>query len=98
MTRILVPVRYSAWLSGDLGKNLTDDLRKALSGLHELRLTRLPRGFLIETKECIGPAVEAVARALTEVEEIVAKRYPVFHHEMGPVYTGTVQVILTAVA
>lgn len=97
MTRILVPVRYSAWLAGELGKTLHDDLRRGLKDLDELQVTRLPRGFLVETKEVEGITVERVARAVTDLESRVKDRYPVFHSEMGPVWTGTLQVIFPVV-
>ena len=98
MTRILVPVRYSAWLAGELGKNLYESLQREIKDLPEVQLTRLPRGFLVETKECEGVTVERVARAVSALESGVKERYPVFHHEMGPVWTGTLQVIFPAVA
>lgn len=98
VTRILVPVRYSAWLAGELGKTLHEDLRRELKGLDDLAVTRLPRGFLVETKECEGPTVERVARGIGALEASVKQRYPVFHTEMGPVWTGTLQVIFPAVA
>ncbi len=93
MTRILVPVRYSAWLSGDLGKNLEATLKRSLKGLDELVITKLPRGFLVETREDEGPAVERIARGVSELEDSIHDTYPVFHREMGPVWTGTLQVI-----
>lgn len=93
MTRILVPIRYAAWLAGELGKTLDAELNRQLKGLDELAVTRLPRGFLVETKECEGPAVEQIARAVADLECTVKERYPVFHREMGPVWTGTLQVI-----
>lgn len=93
MTRILVPVRYAAWLAGDLGKTLEATLKRSLKGLDELAITKLPRGFLVETKEVEGPAVERVARGVSDLEDDVRAKYPVFHHEMGPVWTGTLQVI-----
>jgi hypothetical protein len=98
VTRILVPVRYSAWLAGELGKKLHEDLQRELKGLDELGVTRMPRGFLVETKECEGVTVERVARAVSALEAGVRERYPVFHTEMGPVWTGTLQVIFPAVA
>lgn len=98
MTRVLVPVRYAAWLAGELGKTLHEELRHALRDLPGVAVTRLPRGFLVDTKECEGPAVERVARAVRDLEAGVKARYPVFHHEMGPVWTGTLQVIFPAVA
>ena len=96
MTRILVPVRYSAWLAGELGKTLHEDLQRELKDLDELGVTRMPRGFLVETRECEGVTVEHVARAVADLEATVKERYPVFHSEMGPVWTGTLQVIFPA--
>lgn len=93
MTRILVPVRYSAWLAGDLGKHLEATLKRSLKDLEDLAITKLPRGFLVETKEVEGPAVERVARGVSNLEDEVHDKYPVFHREMGPVWTGTLQVI-----
>ncbi len=93
MTRILVPVRYSAWLAGDLGKQIEATLKRSLKGLDELVITKLPRGFLVETKEVEGVTVERVARGVSKLEDEVRATYPVFHHEMGPVWTGTLQVI-----
>lgn len=98
MTRILVPVRYSAWLAGELGKTLHGDLQRDLKDLPEVQVTRLPRGFLVETKECEGVTVERVARAVSVLEAGVRERYPVFHREMGPVWTGTLQVIFATTA
>ncbi len=92
-SRILVPVRYAAWLSGDLGKSLEKNLRIGLDNLHGVRIQRLPRGFLVEADESPGPFMEAVHHAVQELEAGVAAAYPVFHHEMGPVWTGTLQVV-----
>jgi hypothetical protein len=93
MSRILVPVRFSAWLTGGLGQVLEETLRGALVDLPGAGVTRLPRGFLVDFEECEGPAVECVARAVGTLEDAVAKQYPVFHAEMGPVWTGSLQVI-----
>lgn len=94
--KILAPVRYSAWLSGDLGRELTRQLEHATAGLAEARVTRLARGFLVEADEDAGPLLEAVAHAMRELERGVAARYPVFHQEMGPVWTGTLQAVFPA--
>lgn len=91
--KILVPVRYSAWLSGDLGRQLEVVLRHGLAHVPSARITRMPRGFLVEAAEDPGPFLEAVHRAMAELQESVARRYPVFSDEMGPVWTGTLQVI-----
>lgn len=94
--KILAPVRYSAWLSGDLGQELTRQLTAALEAVEGARITRLARGFLIEAHEDPGPLLEAVARAMQDMDEGVAAKYPVFHHEMGPVWTGTLQSVFAA--
>jgi hypothetical protein len=95
--RILVPVRYAAWLSGDLGRRLERSLQAGLDGIGA-RITRMPRGFLVEAEEDSGPLLEAVHRAVTELEQGVQQEYPVFHHEMGPVWTGTLQVLFPQLA
>ncbi len=94
-SKILAPVRYSAWLSGDLGRELDTQLQNALAPVPGLRVTRLARGFLVEAAEEPGPLLEAVAHAMKDLERGVACRYPVFHHEMGPVWTGTLQAVFT---
>ena len=92
-TRIVVPVRSAAWLSGDLGHTLERTLQHALAPLRKAKVTRLPRAFLVESDEAPGPMLEAVRRAALELEEGTALAYPVFHHEMGPVWTGTLQAV-----
>ncbi len=91
--RILAPVRYAAWLAGDLGDALTDQLRNGLDHVPKARVQRLPRGFLVEANESPGPLVEAVARAMQDLERGAARTYPLFHQEMGPVWTGTLQAV-----
>jgi len=93
--KILMPVRYSAWLSGELGKQLFEQLQEAMSAMGAT-VTRLPRGLLVEADECAGPLLEATARAAEDLEDAVAERYPVFWHEMGPVWTGTLQAVFPA--
>jgi hypothetical protein len=89
----VVPVRYAAWLAGDLGRSLERTLQNALEGFAEARVSRLPRGFLVEASEAPGPLLEAVHNAAVDLEAGVAAAYPVFHHEMGPVWTGTLQSV-----
>lgn len=96
--KILIPVRYAAWLSGDLGDRIEASLQSALGPVPALRMTRMPRGFLIEADEEPGPLVELVQRAAQELERAVSDQYPVFHHEMGPVWTGTLQVVFSEVS
>lgn len=92
-SRIVVPVRYAAWLSGDLGRSLERTLQRSLDDLPRVKVTRLPRAFLVEAPEAPGPLLEAVHRAATDLESGAAAAYPVFHHEMGPVWTGTLQAV-----
>jgi hypothetical protein len=92
-TKIVVPVRYAAWLAGDLGRSLERTLGSALAPHMEVRVSRLPRGFLVESMEAAGPLLEAVHNAALELEAGVEAAYPVLHHDMGPVWTGTLQAV-----
>ncbi len=91
--RILVPVRYAAWLSGELGTSIANDLQAGLGHVPGAKVQRLPRGLLVEADESPGPLLEAVGHAVHDLEDAVKKRYPVFHQEMGPVWTGTLQAV-----
>lgn len=91
--RILAPVRYAAWLAGSLGDELARQLQTGLDGLPDATVKRLPRGFLIQADESPGPLVEAVARAMQDLEAGAAEAYPLFHREMGPLWTGTLQAV-----
>lgn len=97
-SKIVVPVRYAAWLSGDLGRTLERTLQHALDPLDDVKVTRLPRGFLVEANEAPGPLLEAVHRAAIDLEKGAEAAYPVFHHEMGPVWTGTLQAVFEPAA
>ena len=90
---ILVPVRYSAWLQGDIGRALERTLKAALEQHVQVRVSRTTRAFVVESDEASGPLVEAVHRATLELEAGVAIAFPVFHHQMGPVWTGTLQSV-----
>jgi hypothetical protein len=90
-SKVVVPVRYAAWLAGDLGRTLERTLQASLDG--QARVTRLPRAFLVESTEAPGPLLEAVHRATLELETGIQAAYPIFHHEMGPVWTGTLQCV-----
>ncbi|MEA3203672.1 MAG: hypothetical protein QOI63_1351 [Thermoplasmata archaeon] len=92
-TKIVVPVRYAAWLAGDLGRTLERTLQSAIESYTEARVSRLPKGFLVESPEAPGPLLEAVHHAALALEAGVEEAYPVFHHEMGPVWTGTLQAV-----
>ena len=94
-TKVLVPVRYAAWLNGDIGRALERTMLAALEPLGDVRVTRLPRAFLVECDEAPGPFLEAVHRATLELEAGVEAAYPVLHHEMGPIWTGTLQCVFT---
>jgi hypothetical protein len=96
VSKIVLPVRYAAWLSGDLGRTLERTLQHSLDPLDEVRVTRLPRGFLVQANEAPGPLLEAVHRAAVDLERGVEAAYPVFHHELGPVWTGTLQAVFDA--
>lgn len=91
--KVLVPVRYSAWLMGDLGRDLEGTLRAHLPTLHGAIVTRMPRAFVVEADEEPGPMLEAVHRAVAAMEEEVRGQYPVFHHQLGPVWAGTLQAV-----
>jgi hypothetical protein len=91
--KIVVPVRYSAWLAGDLGRTLERTLQSAIEPYAEARVSRLAKGFLVESPESAGPLLEAVHHAALQLEAGVEEAYPVFHHEMGPVWTGTLQAV-----
>jgi hypothetical protein len=91
--KVLVPVRYSAWLAGDLGRTLEATLLGALHDLKEPTVTRMPRAFVVEAAEEPGPMLEAVHRAVQDLERAVQQRYPVFHHQLGPVWAGTLQAV-----
>lgn len=94
-SRVLAPVRYAAWLAGDLGQDLTKQLTHGLDAVPDAKVTRLPRGFLVEADEAMGPLVEAVASAMRDLETGVQGTYPIFHAEMGPVWTGTLQAVFS---
>lgn len=91
--RILAPVRYAAWLAGDLGNDLARQLRNALGPLPQAKVTRMPRGFLVEANESPGPLLEAVASAMKDLDAGAARAYPMFYQEMGSVWTGTLQAV-----
>ncbi|MGB1697644.1 MAG: hypothetical protein ACPHK8_04535 [Thermoplasmatota archaeon] len=92
-TQILAPIRYAAWLAGDLGTELLTTLEASLSGLPEVHIQKLHRGFLIQAEESPGPFLETVAQGMMKLEHMVSQTYPVFHREMGPVWTGTLQSV-----
>lgn len=93
-SRILIPVRYSAWLSGELGQQMAAQMEGHFS---DLGITRMPRGFLVEGETALGTLVERVVEATAAVEEHVAQTYPVFHRETGPVWAGVMNVVLPKV-
>ncbi len=92
-SKVVVPVRYAAWLGGDLGRSLERILQTSLDALREVKVSRLPRGFLVEADEEPGVLLEAVRRATVDLEASAAATYPVFHHELGPLWAGTLQAV-----
>lgn len=96
-SRVLVPVRYAAWLAGELGQSLHKSLEAQIKeSKWEATVTRLPRGFLVESHNgSHGRLVDLCIQWVTAMENEVRERYPVFHSEMGPIWTGTVQCIVS---
>lgn len=90
---VLLPVRYAAWLSGDLGRTIEGHVKTALKDVRGVETTRLPRGILVVAPELPGVLAEKCMRACDEVQAQVAVAYPVFSHEMGPVWTGVVSIV-----
>lgn len=97
-SKTLVPIRYAAWLIGETGGCIEAQLKVELAALPEVRVTRLPRGILVETGVAPGMAVEALANAMAGVEAQLKENYPVFSKEMGPAWTGTLQTIFPEAA
>lgn len=93
MATIIAPVRYAAWLAGQLGDDLLKGLNVGLSSLPSCHVQKLPRGFHVAADEEPGILLEAVASAMADLESCTQEKYPVFHHEMGPVWTGTLQAV-----
>lgn len=88
--RFLVPIRYSAWLSGETGTLVQSSLQDTLT---KATVTRLPRGLLVETSQEAGVALEEVIVAAKNMDSVVANEKPVCYQEMGPVWTGTIQYV-----
>jgi hypothetical protein len=91
--KVAVPVRLPSWLTGDLGRSIEQTFRGLLREIPQSTLTRLPRGFMVEAHEAPGPMLEAVHRAVLELEARVEEAYPVLHIELGPLWTGTLQTV-----
>lgn len=91
-SRVVVPVRRAAWLAGELGRELETQLAHAVAPVGG-RVRRIPRGFWVEADETPGVLLEAVHRAVQELEAGLAALYPVFHREIGPLWTGTLQAV-----
>jgi hypothetical protein len=90
--RILVPLRLTAWMGGDMGQTLERCLLENLKGLSKPRIGRVPRAFVIQADEAPGPLLEAVYHAARAMEAHAQATYPVFHRDLGPVWTGSLQV------
>jgi hypothetical protein len=92
MARIVVSVRYAAWLTGDLGRDAERGLLHALAN-RDARVSRLPRGLLVEAPESPGVLLEAVHRAALVMESRLRDAHPNIYYEMGPAWSGTLQVV-----
>jgi hypothetical protein len=93
---IAVPVRLPSWLTGDLGKCIEQTFRGLLRDLPRVALMRVARGFVVESYEAPGPFLEAVHRAVMELEVRVEEAFPVLYHELGPVWAGSLQAVFPA--
>lgn len=99
--KIVVPFLYSAWLHGDLGRQVQDTLEKsvrsqmAARGIKEaVRTTRLPRAILVESDTLsAGLLMDAVEDAARELEGSLQAAFPGFHQQLGPAWTGTLQSV-----
>ncbi len=92
-SRILVPVKYAAWLSGDLGRRLERDLIHSLGGVPGVRVKRVAGGFLVDADEDPGPFVAAVGDAVEALDEGMRETYPMLRREMGRIWGGSLQVV-----
>lgn len=92
-SKILIPIRYAAWLNAEVGSTLHDLITEYLKDLSDLKVTRLPRAFCIDTTTKISQSVDIVHQAATKMEDAMKKQYPPYHRDMGPVWTGTLQVV-----
>ena len=94
LSKAVVPVRYSAWLGGDLGQILQGTLQDFLRPLPRVTVTPAVRGFVVEAAVTPAALLEAVHPAVLALEDAVVKAFPVFYQEFGPVWTGSISVIL----
>ena len=92
--RILAPIRYGAWTSGALGREIATALQRALVDLTDLRIVRVMGGYIIQAREGEACLVNRVSSALRALEYTLQDQYPDFYHELGPLFTGEVQVVL----
>lgn len=88
----MVPVRRAAWLAGAVGLQLERQLRHAMASLGAC-VVRVPQGFRVEAEEAPGVLLEAVHRAVQDMEAALAVAYPLFHREIGPFWDGTLQCV-----
>jgi hypothetical protein len=97
--KIVVPIRLTAWLPGELGRHLESLLLEALTAqapLAGLKVSRLPKGLLVESTEAPGRFLEAVHAAVLRMEADIAKSHPAFYAQMGSAWTGSLQVVFLA--
>lgn len=92
--RVMAPVSLAAWLSGDLGKRVQSQLETHLHGLDNLRVARIMGGFVAQANESETCLVHAVAESLRSIEASFKNDWPTLYQEVGPLFTGHVQVVL----
>ena len=63
--RIVVPVRYAAWLSGDLGRSLERTLQRALAPLGPVKVTR----FALQNAASVASMILTTECLITDVKE-----------------------------
>lgn len=91
MAQVIVPVRYAAWLSGDLGEKVGDSFSFHV-GDH-VAIHRTHGGFVV-TSDLYSEAalVGEVLSAVEMTEREVESKFPVFYSEMGTVFANHLKV------
>lgn len=92
--RLMAPVTRASWLSGDFGRRVESELKAHLRGLAALRVVRVLGGFVVQADESENCLVYQVAEALRSIEAGLKQDWPTSYHELGPLFTGHVQVVL----
>lgn len=97
LARILVPVRLSAWLTGEIGSFAQQQLAGALQ-LKGAQVSRLPGGFLVEAATTHGELLEDVHHAVLCMEGALCMAQPFLHGLVGPAWTGCLPALFDAPA